>query len=317
MLLGESVARGYFFDPYFNPAMVLQQMLRKAAQARDVDVVDLASIGMLQESLLEVAGAAVDLRPDAVVVLAGNNWWRTAVNLNFIHFQEMAQILRSSGSWADVKAYQEGLLGAHALFGIETLCQLAREHKFHLIITLPEFNLLDWRTSADNPPMLTPAQTIEWRSLREEGERALARHDCDTAKICGLRMLHLDQGTTPEGDNLLGKAHSLAGNWIEARRHYEKARDSVICWPHPGSPRCYSVIQQTIRQEAAKGHFILVDLPQAFTEHWNSGLPDRRMFLDYCHFTVDAAHVAMAAVAEPLLLSLFGIHRNVRDLSSI
>ena len=73
VLIGESVARGFFFDPHFNPAMVLQNTLREASGDRELDVVDLARTDLTMEPRLELAGATVELAPDAVVVLAGNN----------------------------------------------------------------------------------------------------------------------------------------------------------------------------------------------------------------------------------------------------
>ena len=42
VFLGESAARGYFYDPDFAPAVVLQALLRSVPGTRDIDVVDLA-----------------------------------------------------------------------------------------------------------------------------------------------------------------------------------------------------------------------------------------------------------------------------------
>ena len=54
-----------------------------------------------------------------------------------------------------------------------------------------------------------------------------------------------------------------------------------------------------------------------FQDHWQNGLPDRRMFMDYCHFTVEGTHVAMAAVAQVVLASLFRIHRPIREINRV
>src|SRR5690349_7501867 len=42
LLIGESVARGYLYDPVFNPAMALQQILESQFGADKVEVIDLA-----------------------------------------------------------------------------------------------------------------------------------------------------------------------------------------------------------------------------------------------------------------------------------
>ncbi|HVQ40430.1 MAG TPA: hypothetical protein VMS31_23010, partial [Pyrinomonadaceae bacterium] len=42
VLLGESVARGLLYDPQFNPALALQEILNTACGPSDIEVVDLA-----------------------------------------------------------------------------------------------------------------------------------------------------------------------------------------------------------------------------------------------------------------------------------
>src|SRR5215813_4031402 len=42
VLLGESVARGYFYDPQFNPALALQEMFNATCGPAEIQVVDLA-----------------------------------------------------------------------------------------------------------------------------------------------------------------------------------------------------------------------------------------------------------------------------------
>jgi len=72
--LGESAARGYFYDPVFAPAVVLQDLLRQAPALRDLEVVDLARSNIDPGGILEVAAQSVRLKPDLFVLFAGNNW---------------------------------------------------------------------------------------------------------------------------------------------------------------------------------------------------------------------------------------------------
>lgn len=312
VLIGESVARGFFFDPHFNPAMALQQMLRQASGDQDLEVVDLARTDLTMAHLLELAAAAVQLGPDAVVVLAGNNWQPT-VGLQPAQFRELSDRLRQ-GDWADVKTHLEGLLRERTQAAIHSLCALAQAHHFRLIFALPEFNLVDWRTDPVSPPLLGSAETANWHAIRAEAEAAIASEDVARAEAMGLQLIALDKGTTAAGFNLVAAAKLKAGAVSEARRHLEAARDTAICWPNgQESPRCFTAVQETVRKEATKSQFFLVDLPRVLQGYLRGGLPDRRAFFDYCHFNVAGIHVAMAAVAQVALAAVYKIRRSPED----
>ncbi len=61
-------------------------------------------------------------------------------------------------------------------------------------------------------------------------------------------------------------------------------------------------MDQAILRKAATAHgFAVVDLPALFTAHTGSELPDRRLFLDYCHLTQEGIQVAMAGVTTAVL----------------
>lgn len=316
VLIGESVARGFFFDPHFNSAMVLQNTLREASGDREVEVVDLARTDLTMDQLLELAGSAVQLAPDAVVVLAGNNWQPT-IGLSPLHFLDLSDRLRNGG-WGDVKTHLEELLREQVRATLQGLCRFAHIHRFKLIFALPEFNLVDWRTDSFNPPLLDCAATAEWHALRAAAEAALAAGDATRVEALGLQLVALDKGTTAVGFNLVANAMLRAGAVSKARKYLEAARDSAICWPNgPESPRCFTAIQDVVRCEATKNQFLLVDLPRTFQDHLRGGLPDHRLFLDYCHFNVAATHLAMAAVAQAVLTSLYKVRQSLGALNTI
>lgn len=315
VLVGESVARGFFFDPHFNPALVLRNMLRVAASGGDVEVLDLARTDLTLDQLVDLVGAAVQLKPDAVVVLAGNNWQPT-VGLPRAGFRALADRLRAGG-WAEVKAGLEALLRDRVREALGALGGLARAHQFKLIVVLPEFNLADWRTDAANPPLLDGPATAEWHDLRAAAERSLVAGEVSRVRSLGARLIELDGGTTAVGYNLLAAAARRAGAISDARRHLEAARDTAVCWPNgPDTPRCFTAAQEVVRGEAAKGGFLLVDLPHVFAGQLGDSLPDRRHFLDYCHFTVHGAHLAMAAVARVVVAALFRLPVPAGELTA-
>jgi hypothetical protein len=71
VLVGESVARGYLFDPAITFAGMLEAAL-------GVEVVDLARTDLTAIELPALFEALPALEPDAVVLFAGNNWHSVA-----------------------------------------------------------------------------------------------------------------------------------------------------------------------------------------------------------------------------------------------
>src|ERR1044071_7780967 len=95
------------------------------------------------------------------------------------------------------------------------------------------------------------------------------------------------------------------------------ARDAAVCWPFQCTPRCFSVIQQTIREGAAAHGIHLVDLPREFTKHLGGAAADRRLFLDYCHLTLEGIRISMALTAETLLPLLKYPTKSGQELAQV
>lgn len=298
VLLGESVARGYFYDPYFTPASVLQHMLTMVCRTDNIEVVDLARTNLLLQPLMELARSALVLKPDVFVVFAGNNWTEAA----FVSEQlpELAVSLRRGG-WRSVKADLEGQLRDRVRSCLEFFASITRDRGIPVVFVLPEFNLLDWRTDHRSPPLLAPESTWEWFALRSDAECALRDDNFESAKSLGLRILELDGGTIPCGANILAEVNNRMGAVTQAREFFEMARDSAICLPRRQTPRCFSVAQETIRAAGEANSIDVVDLPIHFQRYLSGALPDRRLFLDYCHLTAEGIRVAMASVTAAIL----------------
>jgi hypothetical protein len=60
----------------------------------------------------------------------------------------------------------------------------------------------------------------------------------------------------------------------------------------------------------------ILDLPEHFKGYLKGALPDRRLFLDYCHMTTEAIQVAMAAAASRVLKTLKGLDVRWQSLLS-
>jgi hypothetical protein len=186
----------------------------------------------------------------------------------------------------------------------QTLClleEIGRKRGIPVVFVLPEFNLTDWINDCDCPPLLNSEQTEAWLHARGEADQLLKGDDWEKAEALGNRLLQLDQGTTPAGFNVLAEVSRKRGDHQAARTFLETARDASISWPGSQTPRCYSAIQRTVREEAAAHGIHVVDLPREFTKHLGGETADRRLFLDYCHLTVEGIRISMALTAETLL----------------
>jgi hypothetical protein len=314
VLVGESAAKGYLYHPRFTVAQSLQKMMDAACGPAQIEVVDLARVNILYNPLLELITQALHLEPDALVVFAGNNWMPA---LSQEQLLDIVSAFRATGSWRVVKESCESYLSTKTR---QTLCLLEEifcERGIPVVFVLPEFNLADWITDYDCPPLLNSEETEAWLQARSEAEQLLKGDAWEKAECLGERLLQLDQGTTPAGFNVLAEVSRKRGDHQAARTFFEKARDASICWPSRQTPRCYSAIQQTIREEAAAHGIHLVDLPREFTRHLGGEAADRRLFLDYCHLTVEGIRISMALTAETLLPLLKYPTKSCKELAQV
>jgi hypothetical protein len=300
VLVGESVARGLLFDPHFTPAQALQQMMNAACGSSKVEVVDLARTDLSHEQLHVLINQALHLEPDAFVVFCGNNW-NPLAQPSEEQLLDIASAVRETGTWRGVKELCEQFLVTKAKETLRLLQDISSVHGIPVVFVLPEFNLADWQTDCDSPPLLDAEQTQAWFSVRCEAERLLQGDEWQKAEPLAQRLLQLDEGTTAAGPNILAEVARKRGDHEAATKFLEMARDATVCWPFRQTPRCFSVVQQSIREGAAAHGIQLVDLPREFTRRQGGKAAGRTLFLDYCHLTLQGIRIAMALTAETLL----------------
>ena len=299
VLLGESVARGLLYDPQFNPALALQEILNAACGPSEFQVVDLARTDLTHDRLQSLMAAALHLEPDAFVIFSGNNWNPLAKPSNE-EFRNMAYALRKTGSWRGVREACEASLAAKVNQVLRAVKEIVGQRPIPVVFVLPEFNLADWRTDCDSPLLLNNEQTQAWLDARHEAEQLLQGSQWEKAEPLGHRLMQIDEGTTAAGPNILAEVSRRRGDLDSARKFLEMGRDASLCWPFVQSPRCFTVIQQTFRDGADAHGVHIVDLPRQFTQHLGEA-PDRRLFLDYCHLSLEGIKISMAHTAETLL----------------
>jgi hypothetical protein len=313
VLIGESVARGYLYDPQFTPAKALEVILQSRMGQSEVEVIDLARTD-LGTGFLDLAQSALLLEPDAVVILAGNNW-RSAFCFdpkNPDQVRSMVTALRDRGIHGLKELAQEQLT-ATVTHLVRTVNSLYAASGTPVIWLVPEFNLGDWLDPETNAPHLEPGANLEWITCRETAHSALRDGDLSACVEAARKMTELDRGVSASGLRLLAECSQRSGDSDAARHYLEMARDSLI-WDTSRaiSPRPFLVVQESLRAEVKEG---LVDLPAVFKDYLGGGLPDRRLFLDYCHLNSRGILIAMAAAASSLLRSLNGTEVHWEDLA--
>lgn len=313
VFIGESVARGYLYDPLFSSAIALQMILDNKLGKGEAEVIDLARSNLSYE-VRELALSALQLEPDVVIIFAGNNWWSISFPLpgEIMNFDEGEPVSGVS----EIRRLSEEQIKKNALRVMSDIAAEYKQRGIPLLWLIPEYNLADWRDASINAPHLAGDLNREWLELRYEAESAMRDGDFDRAEQLAAGMVELDEGLCVTGLYILAECRQQAGDLDGARKYLERARDSGI-WDtlRAIAPRPYSVNQQLLREELPRHNCHVIDVPALFKEYLNGGIPDRSLFIDYCHLTTEGVQVAMGAAASWVLRALKGIDAPWRSLT--
>ncbi|WP_405364899.1 hypothetical protein [Kitasatospora sp. NBC_00039] len=299
LLLGESVARGFLYDPAYNPAGVLAALLESRLGPGEVEVVDLARTSQGRE-IKDLALAAAVLEPDAVVLFCGNNW-RYELPTEPLERGVLAAAVRERGP-AGYREHAEEFVRRTSEEIVDEVSAFYAERGVPVLWIAPEFNLADWRDPVANAAHLPDDGNPRWAALYGTARAALAEGRFEEAAEAARRMVELDQGTNAAGHYVLADCARAAGDEDAARAALEAARDAQI-WDTTVvyAPRSTAPVLAALREGAERHGGLLVDSPELFREHLGGGIPDRRLFIDYCHLNAEGIRVTMAAAAAALL----------------
>lgn len=311
LLIGESVARGYLYDPVFNPALALQMILEAQFGEGKVEVIDLARTN-LGFQVLEVALNALQMEPDIAIVWAGNNWYISEPSSSEI--AEFDEAIASQGIVA-AKPVIDNQLAHTAKHIVNQICSAYTSKGVPLVWLIPEFNLRDWRDTLTSAPYLSVDLNKQWFELHDEAQSALHDQDFTRAASLAEQMIGIDHGLCVAGYYIIAECCRKAKDVEGERKYLTLARDATS-WDLSKTivPRPYSVMQDVVREEISKHNVQLIDLPALFKEHLSGGISNRRLFLDYCHVTTEGIQVAMAAAASCVLRALNGRERPWQTL---
>lgn len=316
VLLGESVARAYLYDPFYTVAAELEGTLNQLPGMPAVEVTDLARTNCRMNELLTLARSCKELSPDAVVIFAGNNWHADLYgSLKKDHYQEMYAVLKEHGL-AGIKTFVE--LRFSTL--VETFLQKVQEclcaHNIPVVFIIPAFNLGDWNTAyhQKSAPWLSEKKAQSWFRNRDTAELALLNKDWAQLGTAAQQMMALAP-FHPYGYQLCARYCINSGKRDEAVKCLEAARDaSLIYRGNDNNPVCFEIISQTLRRLAGKYGVVTVDTPAIFDQVAEDDIPGREFFLDYCHLTIGAIKITVQHTASALAPLLAAINIPVEEI---
>ncbi len=299
LLLGESVARGYLYDPVMTLAGATERYLGQLVD--DVEIVDLANTGSDTANLTRMLRHCDGLQPDAIIVFAGNNWMYEAMPA--LAQREFLNVWIDEGAAAAQRHFLDEVLSARVDDTLDACVAAAARNQVPLVFVLPETNLIDFVDYAHSLVPALPADgPARWLAEYVAAEEALSAQQLARCEQHAQAMLQLDAGLHPTAHGLLARCALADGDTERALAHLARARDSQCGLPTEFTPRCPSLVHEQIRARAAGDGFALIDLPRLFSSQGQ--LPNQDLFLDYCHLSLDGLKQVASELARALARAL-------------
>ena len=302
LLFGESVARGYFFDPFYNVAKELQSLLDGVPDGRDIEVIDLATTGQTFAELLALSRSGIALEPDMAIFFAGNNWSRDILPLLF---ENSYNTILASFRGLGLNGIRQLLEGSAQRMTTElffTIEDNFLKKGIPVTMIIPEFNLKDWKSDEkENALAWLPEGCMEkWIEMKDVALAAMSANDPGRLGMAATKMVALFP-SNPMSHELLDRFYLLKGNHKEARACFGRSRDAVLLSGTAFKPRCLKMIRDQLLVQAGKTGVEIVDLASIFEGANGMHIADRAEFMDYCHLTVEGIKTAMRHTAQKVI----------------
>jgi lysophospholipase L1-like esterase len=271
-----------------------------------VEVIDLSKNSLLIDGLQELTQSCVQLQPDQIVVFAGNNWvHKLYEEITEEDYEKIAEIYKKEG-YRGVKIYTENKLEKIVQNYLKVLVKTSKIYKIPLVIIIPGFNLLDWK-SDDVEKILTrlPGNQIqEWILAKNDADSALANDNQEEFNIAAERMVTLDP-SNPTGFEYLAKSYIQQGKFDAARECLDESKDTILFGRGISpKPRCFRIIRDILIQTANQHNIPFVDVHNIFTETYPNAVAGKELYLDYCHLSEKGIKIAMKHTAKVVIEAL-------------
>jgi hypothetical protein len=216
-------------------------------------------------------------------------------------YQELAAVKQQEGLGAMWRLINSRLRTMIVDF-VDSIRAQYVEKGIPVVFILPEFNLLDWKSTPAEQliTQMEDEDTTRWIDTCRAAQAALAAGLTAQATLAGQQLIALDFNN-PLGYEIVAQCKLAAGEAEQAQYYLEKARDTTLVSRSTSSQsRVLSITRATLLELADRYALPLVDLPALFKTHLDGALPGRRLFLDYCHLNSEGIGIAMKATAAKL-----------------
>ena len=316
VLIGESVARGYFYAPKYSVAKELDAVLKASNDIDDVEVIDLSKTSIEIDELSDVIASSPLLEPDQIVLFAGNNWIyelydavaKEDINKLWSIYQEK--------QFNGVKPYLEELFENAVFRFMDKVSEISSKYNIPFLIVIPGFNLKDWLSdeSLQSLSLLPKNQVEDWLKAKENAERAFIEQEYEILEQEAQKMIQLDV-SNPVGYEFLAKSKVKKGEILEAINCLDEAKDTVIYGRALlSTPRCYRIVREAIKKKCLQQNIPVVDLFSVFNELDENKVPGRELYLDYCHLSVLGIKISMKYVAKEIIEHLTHRLINIAEI---
>lgn len=139
VLMGESVARGYLFDPVINLAKIMEYHFKQSTT--EIEVIDLARIDMTALGLRDALRAVEVFEPDYLICFAGNNWHQMEM-LSGADLVILSDIFKKEGLSSVREYIKDNIMYPEINKVLAAFSDLSESCK--LIFVIPGFNEAGW-----------------------------------------------------------------------------------------------------------------------------------------------------------------------------
>ncbi|MFI5349977.1 MAG: tetratricopeptide repeat protein [Elusimicrobiota bacterium] len=274
-VVGGSVAMEFGYD---DPTR-LKEFFARSLPGRSIEVIGCGMGGYDSFRDALVQREVLDHRPDAIVLLSGNNEYYTPETTNAGLYRLKNRLRRlwlfrwpldrlSPPRPALAPTLSERLASFEK--NLTLMARRARERKVPMIFCTLPANIRDMPPLRSRPRWNSSGYLDAWNAF-DAGDDRLASVEFER-----YVSAHPDD---PSGHYWLAKLLDRRGLYSRAREHYSRAVDL----DDPGE-RCSPARNDVIRRVARKNGMIVADLAKEFESVAEEGIPGGRIFADQVHW---------------------------------
>lgn len=311
-LIGESAAAGMFYTPHFSPSKALENQLSSISEDK-YDVIDLTRNSIGAQMLNATFVSSFQLKPDYIVIFAGNNWFSEAQfrnDLDFVGRHDYMGAIEDANLSNIADVYQKNLKNKVKTI-LADLKAIAERSQAKVIFLIPASNYLEWNHKAPIPWLGESGLTSRWHTLYRAACDLLNKKNFNQSMQIGLEMFSLDGGKQVVSNRIIAISLIELQRYDEAYRYCVNVIDYCNTYNEVTSqPNMPSFLKKLVIDELDSCDINILNLEEIFTESLETKIFDGRLFIDYCHMTPHGFNVAMAPVVEIILHHMDGDNLN-------